>query len=144
MSITKAIETARRRVFRDGRKTFIYDEHADATREQGWATVSAARSAAREALVRAALSSLNLPASTICRIAWRLPTTGSWTEYVRNSTSPTALDAESELALDNRQDDALAELRLLAQAGSPQAAEWLAQAEHLSPAEYRAWTEVAE
>lgn len=111
MSITKAIETARRRVFRDGRTTYIYDEHADATRHMQHATVAGARAACREALVRAALSSLNLPASTICSIVWGLPTTGSWTDYVRASTNPAALDAE---------------------------------AEHLSPAEYRAWTEVAE
>jgi len=144
MNLTKAIDTARHRVFRDGRKTYVYDPGMRLTREHQHATVAGARDHTREALIRAALDALELPAATICRIVWRAPAAGRWTDYVRRAASPAALDAECEPALDNPRIDALAELAQLAAAGSPQAAEWLAQAEHLSPAEYRAWLEVAE
>jgi hypothetical protein len=137
MTLTKAIETARSRVSRDGRRTSIFCPQMRLWLESQHATVAYARRYARRALIRSALYSLDLPATVTARIINGAPNTGRWETVVRQSVAD--LDAHCADVLDSSRETASHDLRALALAGSQLAARWLAETDGMESHEWQDW-----
>ena len=139
MRITKAIETARFRVTRHGRKTYIYQPSMRAWHEVQHPSIGAARDYQRDALIRHALDALALPAMVACRIVWHASPTGRWTDVIRRAMA--TLDDHCPDLLSAPREDAVRDLELMAAAGSKLAAEWLAETDGMAWHEWRDWLE---
>ncbi len=137
MTLTKALETARSRVMRDGRRTSIYCPQMRLWLESQHATVAYARRYARGALIRSALYSLDMPAMVTARIINGAPNTGRWETVVRQAV--TDLDSHCADVLDSSRETAIEDLRALALAGSPLAAQWLAETDGMESHEWQDW-----
>jgi hypothetical protein len=137
MTLTKALETARSRVSRDGRQTSIYCPQMRLWHETRHATVVYARLYARGALIGAALRALDLPAMVTARIINASPATGRWESVVRHAVAD--LDAHCADVLDSPRETAIEDLRALALAGSQLAAQWLAETEGMASHEWADW-----
>ena len=137
MTLTKALETARARVLRDGRLTSICCPQMRLWHETRHATVAYARLYARGALISAALHTLGLPAMVTARIINAAPETGRWESAVRQAVA--SLDAHCADVLDSPRETALDDLRALALAGSQLAAQWLAETDGMASHEWADW-----
>ena len=140
MALTKALETARLRVSRDGRLTSIYCSQMRLWHEVRHATVTYARLYARGALISAALHTLGLPGMVTARIINAAPETGRWETVVRDAVAN--LDSHCADVLDSPRETAIEDLRALAAAGSPLAAQWLAETDGMASHEWQDWLEI--
>lgn len=137
MTLTKALETARSRVSRDGRRTSIFCPQMRLWHETRHATAFYARMYARGALIGSALHTLGLPAMVTARIINAAPETGRWESVVRQAVAN--LDAHCADVLDSPRDVAIEDLRALALAGSLLAAQWLAETDGMASHEWADW-----
>jgi hypothetical protein len=137
MTLTKAIETARSRVSRNGRLTSIYCPSMRLWHETRHATVAYARRYARGALISAALHTLGLPGMVTARIINASPEKGRWETVVRDAVAN--LDAHCTDVLDSPRETAIYDLRELALAGSQLAAQWLAETDGMASHEWADW-----
>ena len=84
MTLTKAIDTARAHVSRDGRRTSIYDRDMRLWHETQHATAAYARLYARGALIAHALLELGADGHTVACVINASPDTGRWESIVRD------------------------------------------------------------
>jgi len=139
VTLTKAIETARARVTRDGRKTYIYQPHMRLWHEVQHPTAAYARGYARGALIATALDALGIPSMVRARVINRAPDTGRWTDVVRAAAA--SLDDHCPDILSSPREDATRDLHAMAAAGSQLAAQWLAETDGMAWHEWRDWLE---
>ena len=137
MTLTKALDTARSRVMRDGRLTSIYDPQMRLWHETRHATAAYARLYARGALIGAALRALDMPAMVTARIINASPDAGRWESVVRAAVAD--IDAHCADVLDSPRETALTDLRALAAIGSSVAAQWLAETDGMASHEWQDW-----
>lgn len=84
MTLTKALDTARARVMRDGRLTSIYNPQMRLWHETRHATAAYARLYARGALIAHALLELGADGHTVACVINASPDTGRWESIVRD------------------------------------------------------------